>query len=390
MSMPSPFELGRETANRINEGVSQNRDRDVIGRVLQHAMSPENAGFLENNIGEILMNISPENRQFAAQIFQNQNEKLKQKQAQNIRGINNSSTQNIPNNNMQINPTQGMQNAPSNSTQQPMQNTNEQEYQSSIDKVFKLRSAGLDKEANDEMNILKQQKTQQLGEKKIAAIKSVGEQKSIDRSYEYQKDFINDTTSSYKAFKTEMEPRLKQMQKLNNDDLISPSSAAVLEKLGIPLGVLENPSNELYNKLSQDLLKGLPETFGTRILKVEVENFLRTIPQLINSPDGRRMIASNMLKLGEMKEAYYNEMRSQLGDYIENDKKIPKDFQQNVFDSVLPKLQNISDEFVQLSEIKSVPPGTVPFFSPNGTIQFVDDNPEALQWAQENQGRRIW
>jgi hypothetical protein len=218
--------------------------------------------------------------------------------------------------------------------------------------------------------------------------------KEFDTSYDLQKEFIEDTTQAYKGFETEMKPRLRQMVKLGEGEgdakLIEPAAAAFLEFAGVPLGVLDNPSNELYHKLSQDLLKGLPETYGTRILKVEVENFLKTIPQLVNSANGRRMIASNMLKLGEMKEAYYREMRNQQQHYLSNQKPLPKDFQEQIFDNVKPQIDRITNEFIKLAEIKSVPKGTVPFFNPQGEVSFVPNNPQAMEWAEQNGGRRIW
>lgn len=215
------------------------------------------------------------------------------------------------------------------------------------------------------------------------------DQKATDTSFNLQKDFIAETTNAYKGFETEMKPRLMQMQKIATDeDLIGAPAAKFLEVLDIPLGILENPSNELYSKLSQDLLKGLPETYGSRILKVEVENFLKTIPTLMNSPEGRRMIASNMLKLGEMKEVYYNEMRRQQLAIDESGKPYPRDFQQRVFDQVKPQIDRINNEFVKMSEIKSVPEGTIPYFSPSGEIEFVPK--EHAQWASENGGTRIW
>jgi hypothetical protein len=143
----------------------------------------------------------------------------------------------------------------------------------------------------------------------------------------------------------------------------------------------------LYNKLSQDLLKGLPETYGNKILKVEVDNFLKTIPTLMNSPDGRRMISSNLLKLGDMKEVYYKEMRNQQKQYLDNNKPLPRDFQQRVFDQVKPQIDKINQEFTHLSEIKSVPKGTVPFFY-KGKIKFVPE--EDIEWAEKNEGKRIW
>jgi hypothetical protein len=209
-----------------------------------------------------------------------------------------------------------------------------------------------------------------------------------EAAYKAQKPFIDDITNAYKGFVVDMKPRLMQMQTMDPESLISPTAAVFLDALGIPLGALEDPHSELYQKVSQDLLKGLPETYGNRILKVEVDNFLKTIPTLMNSPEGRRMIASNMLKLGEMKEVYYNAMRQMQQDYLDNDRPMPKDFEQRVFDQVLPQINRINNEFVKLSEITAVPPGTVPFFTPSGDIKFVPKHLE--QWAIENQGRRIW
>ncbi len=244
-----------------------------------------------------------------------------------------------------------------------------------VEQYRKMTAAGVSKENAE-------------AESKLTGKKLTRGQKAFDTAYKAQEDFINDTTSSYKSFETETKPKLLQMRNIKDEDLISPTAAVFLEKLGIPLGALEDPSSELYDKLSKDLLKGLPETYGTRILKVEVDNFLKTIPSLMNSPDGRRMIASNMLKLGEMKETYYNEMRRQQKDSLDSGKPLPRDFQQRVFDQVKPQIDKFNNEFVKLSEIKSVPPGTIPFFDPSGEVNFVPK--EHAQWATENGGKRIW
>jgi len=224
-------------------------------------------------------------------------------------------------------------------------------------------------------------------EEKIKIKRSEAQERAYDKSYDAQKDFIDSTTQQHKSFETETKPRLLQMRNLPDEALVGPTAAKFLETMGIPLGALEDPSSEVYHKLSQDLLKGLPDTYGSRILKVEVDNFLKTIPTLQNSPDGRRMIASNMLKLGEV---YYNAMRRQQKGYQESGKKFPKDFEQDVFDQVKPQIDKLNDEFVKMAEIKAVPKNTVPFFSPQGEVVFVPKNPEAIKWALENQGKRIW
>lgn len=214
------------------------------------------------------------------------------------------------------------------------------------------------------------------------------EDQKFESSYKAQERFIDDVTKSYKGFETEMKPRLLQMQHMKPEEIVSPTAATFLEALHIPLGALENPSSELYNKLSQDLLKGLPETYGSRILKVEVDNFLKTIPTLLNSPDGRRMIASNMLKLGEMKEVYYNAMRDKQREYLDEGRPFPRDFQQVIFDQVKPQIDRINNEFVQMSDVKSVPQGTIPFFGPDGQIKFIPK--DKSEEASKRGGKRIW
>jgi hypothetical protein len=226
---------------------------------------------------------------------------------------------------------------------------------------------------------------------KIKGQKLSREQEGFEKSYKAQEDFIKDTTKRYQAFETETKPKLLQMQKIASDEqLVSPTAAAFLEHMGIPLGALEDPSSELYNKLSKDLLKGLPETYGNKIMKVEVENFLQTIPTLLNSADGRRMIASNMLKLGEMKEVFYNSMRRQQQDALDNNKPLPRDFEQRVFDQVKPQIDRMNNEFVKLSTIKSVPEGETPYFSSDGEIYFVPKSKDWIEWANEQGMRKVW
>ena len=226
-------------------------------------------------------------------------------------------------------------------------------------------------------------------EAKLTGSKRERLQKAAESSYKSQEEFIDSITKQYKAFEMDTKPRLLQMQKINDDgQLIGPTASAFLETLGIPLGALEDPSSELFTKLSQDLLKGLPDTYGNRILKVEVDNFLKTIPTLLNSASGRRMITSNMLKLGEMKEVYYQEMRKQQKSALEKGLPLARDFQQSVFDNVKPQIDRINEEFVKMSDVKFVPENTVPFFDPDGNITFVPK--EHAQWASENGGKRIW
>lgn len=387
----SPFDISRAIGTNIGNAYKEHRQESALDTILAQASKTNDPNQFHDIMGQILKNVAPEKQQAALSIIESKIKGIKEKeleqkklkdakvggysayaapqvQAAQVRaklgtGLPKKTQASQPIDPEQLGLIQKVRSQPGFNEMDELE-----QYQA-------LTSAGVSKEnASTESNL----RSQQLERK----------DKAFDTSYKAQENFINEVTDSYKGFETEMKPRLLQMNSIPDDEIISPTSAVFLEQLGIPLGALEKPGSELYNKLSQDLLKGLPETYGSRILKVEVENFLKTIPTLMNSANGRRMIASNMLKLGELKEVYYKEMRNQQKDYLDNRKNLPKDFQQRVLDQVKPQIDKINEEFVKLSQITDVPEGTVPFFDPNGNIVFVpEDN---VQWAIENQGKRIW
>ncbi len=400
---PSPFEVSRHIGNNVSQQFQKQRESNAIEEILSAAMQTEDPAVLQQSIGKILSQVSPERQGPALQLIQGMTQSIQAKQQQQqkqqqgfdqLTGIeqqrgltpgslspffgNTSLAEKVTRPEKPMKQTQASQ--PINPEQRSLINQvrSQPEYED-LDEVGQYRAltnAGVSKEnAEAEAKI----KSTQLGRS----------EKAIDRAYDAHKDFINETTDRYKGFEQDTKPKLLQMQKIASDDeLIGPTSAVFLDALGIPLGALENPHSELYNKLSLDLLKGLPETYGNRILKVEVDNFLKTIPSLLNSPDGRRMIASNMLKLGEMKEVYYREMRNQQREYLDKNKPFPKDFQQRVFDQVKPQIDKINQEFIKLSDIKAVPPGTIPFFDPSGEIKFVPK--EFEEWGVKEGGKKIW
>jgi hypothetical protein len=136
--------------------------------------------------------------------------------------------------------------------------------------------------------------------------------------------------------------QLDRLETLNEEDeLATPALAKIAESFGIPLAVLSNPQSEEFQKVSQDLLSNIKEVFGNKIIVVEVENFLKTIPTLMNSKEGRARIIRDLKILHKGAELQYNaykEIRKKGG-------KIPLDIHEQVLDRVEPELEKLSDEF---------------------------------------------
>jgi len=173
-----------------------------------------------------------------------------------------------------------------------------------------------------------QARRQQERSREVEAFKSTNEyREKILSDYEASKSTIN---------------RLNRLETLNKENkLTTPLMAKLSEHLGIPLSVLSNPASEEFQKVSQDLMSNITKYYGNRILQVEVENFLKTIPTLMNSKEGKERVIKNMkLLLEPSKIAYdaYKEVGKESG-------KTPMDLHEKVLEKMEPKLEKLAEEF---------------------------------------------
>jgi len=164
------------------------------------------------------------------------------------------------------------------------------------------------------------------------------------------------------AYKNTLETNtiLKKMDKLNEGKLISPATDALFEKMGVPISLLGDPNSEEFQKLSQNLMKGVTQ-FGNRILQVEFSNFMKQIPTLKNSAKGRKLIIKNMLLLNDMNIAAYNAKK----DILKENKQIPPlDLFDQIQERIQPEYDRIQDEMInppkeqKTFKFQKVNPGT--------------------------------
>src|SRR5690606_37714795 len=80
-----------------------------------------------------------------------------------------------------------------------------------------------------------------------------------------------------------------------------------MDAFGIPIGVLGNPATEEYRKLEADYVRDVSKVFpGGKITNYEVSAYLKTIPSLMNSPEGRKQIINNRKLMNEAKRVRYD------------------------------------------------------------------------------------
>ncbi len=175
------------------------------------------------------------------------------------------------------------------------------------------------------------------------------EREKQDKQQEKSKEYLTTINKEAKGLK-ENNMRLDKMEKLiDSGNLSNTAFSAGLDTLahglwgvGLNLKSLQTPETQEFEKLSKDMLNGLKDTFGSRILESEVQNFLQTIPSLSQSNEGKKAVIDNMKMLAEGKLLRQQAARNIVKD---NGNVVPSDLELKVEEIIEPELDALADRF---------------------------------------------
>lgn len=134
--------------------------------------------------------------------------------------------------------------------------------------------------------------------------------------------------------------RMKELEEKGN--LTTPGVKKIIDTFGIPLGVLNNPHSEEYDKLSQEIIQRYTNLTGGRLLAAQMNNFLRRIPTLLNSDEGKSLIRKNIAILQDLQDLDFVVMREIVA---ENGGNVPYDLSEQVAERSRPLKEQLSEEF---------------------------------------------
>lgn len=177
-------------------------------------------------------------------------------------------------------------------------------------------------------------------EKKISA----KEQENIDKETlpEYK-----EIVKNAKAAK-DNERRLNRMEQLNEKgDLNFGAFSSVLKGLGEHFGIdvssLMTADEQEFDKLSADFIKNAKDVFGARITDADLRAFLKTVPTLSQSKEGRRRVIKS-LRVGN---AAAKAKKDAMDEIIkENNGKRPRNLELLVEERVNPILDELAQEYI--------------------------------------------
>lgn len=155
------------------------------------------------------------------------------------------------------------------------------------------------------------------------------------------KEDLKSMRTKYKDAEQDLKD-LSRLQDLEDEGLISPSYFQVLHDVGLDIPALMNPASEEYQKISQRFIRKAKEYYGGNVTNNEMEQFLKTIPSLLQSAEGRKRVTSQMKNLSRLEVETYKSARK----VIRNNAGIPPhDLWDRVDDDIKSKRKSLSVQF---------------------------------------------
>lgn len=140
-----------------------------------------------------------------------------------------------------------------------------------------------------------------LEERKFASEEASREEKHGLEKYKTQQPFMDKVyNEAQKASETLM--TTERMKELEDEGLMGSAWNEFLSGFGLGIPALMGAPSEEFLKLRQGFLNGAREAFGGRVSNFELEQFLKTVPDLSNSPEGRKRIIANIDRVNRLKQ----------------------------------------------------------------------------------------
>lgn len=146
--------------------------------------------------------------------------------------------------------------------------------------------------------------------------------------------------------------RLGAIERLTKEGKISDFGRfnAMIEGIHIPfVGKLDftpwmNADEQTVDKLSKDFLRDISKIFKGRVLQSEIENFMKTVPSLLQSDEGRLKVIHNIKLFNKAAKIKYDAMR----DILKENKMVPPRYlEMEIEERTKKQMQEIEKKFVE-------------------------------------------
>lgn len=161
-------------------------------------------------------------------------------------------------------------------------------------------------------------------------------------SFKLTKDIRKDILDKAKAARQNLHDldRMEELQKEGKLD--TPGYVEFLKRSGLDIPALMNPGSEEFAKITANFMRDAKAIFGNRVSNFEMEQFLKALPSLSQSPIGRNRVIANLKYINRASLAYNEAMK----DVVAKNKGIPPlDLAEQIDDQIENKLDVLARKF---------------------------------------------
>lgn len=158
---------------------------------------------------------------------------------------------------------------------------------------------------------------------------------------------------------------LKRLQELEQSGKLTSSAYdSFLTRSGFDIPALRSPESQEFLKIRQSFLRDAKKYFGSRVSNFELEQFLKTIPDLSQSPEGRNRVIANLKRFNRLAIERGKAMKDVIK---ENDGIPPLDLEERVDKKMKKRSDAVANKFKSDLE-KKTPKGSSALSTTLGTI----------------------
>lgn len=113
------------------------------------------------------------------------------------------------------------------------------------------------------------------------------------------KEIRKDLFSKKKAAQEAIES-INRLEELEKEGLPTAGWNEFVKNAGLDIPALSGAPAEEYNKVAANFIRNAKAIFGSRLTDKDIEYFLKTVPSLANSPEGRKRINANLKRIANL------------------------------------------------------------------------------------------
>lgn len=165
------------------------------------------------------------------------------------------------------------------------------------------------RDAKEKTELFKEAQKQLIEDRKLAFKERQLTSNETRAAFKATEDIRRESYAEERTANDRLED-LSRLEELETEGLDAPSTIEAYKNIGLDIPAFLNDPTQEANKIIQSFSRDIGKSFKGSISQFELEQFLNTIPSLLQSPEGRKRVVSSFKKMYRLKSEYGKQTRN--------------------------------------------------------------------------------